>query len=102
MQPSRREFLGVPGAAVLVAGAPGVPWHQKIRRVGQVNMTERDPVELNVEEWANYWASLKVDAVLAWIPTQGPPANRMDPDTGASIRNCGQNLLCFVIDSRTD
>ena len=39
---------------------------------------------------------------LAWIPTQGPPANRVDPDTGAAIRNCGQNLLCLVIDSTKD
>jgi len=39
-------------------------------------------------------------SVLAWIPTQGPPANRVDPDTGAAIHNCGQNLLCFVIDSK--
>ena len=71
MKPNRREFLVLPGAAaatsLLGAGAPGVPWHQKIRRVGQVNMTERDPVELNVEEWANYWASLKVDAVLVSV-----------------------------------
>ena len=61
------------------ADASGVPWHQKIRRVGQVNMTERDPVELNVEEWADYWAGLKVDAVqvsvtgiLAFYQTKVP------------------------------
>jgi len=40
-------------------------WRQKIRRVGQVNMTERDPVELNVEEWADYWASLKVAVLVS-------------------------------------
>ncbi|MDP3000251.1 MAG: beta-galactosidase trimerization domain-containing protein [Bryobacterales bacterium] len=71
MKTNRREFLVLPGAAaansLLGAGAPGIPWHQRIRRVGQVNMTERDPVELNVEEWANYWASLKVDAVMVSV-----------------------------------
>jgi hypothetical protein len=41
-----------------------LPWHQKVRRVGQVNLTEHDPDVLNVEEWADYWASLKADAVL--------------------------------------
>ena len=25
---------------------------------------------------------------LAWIPMQGPPANRVNPDAGAAIRNC--------------
>jgi hypothetical protein len=48
-------------------GAPEVPWQRRIRRVGQLNMTEHDPVALNVEEWADYWASLKVDAVLVSV-----------------------------------
>ncbi|HEY5254852.1 MAG TPA: hypothetical protein VIJ53_09380, partial [Acidobacteriaceae bacterium] len=30
----------------------GLPWQQKIRRVGQSNMTEHDPAVMNVEEWA--------------------------------------------------
>ena len=47
--------------------ASEVPWQRKIRRVGQLNMTEHDPVALNVEEWADYWASLKVDAVLVSV-----------------------------------
>ena len=49
------------------AEAPEIPWQRKIRRVGQLNMTEHDPVALNVEEWADYWASLKVDAVLVSV-----------------------------------
>ena len=47
--------------------------------MGQVNMTEHDPVSMNVEEWADYWASLKVDAVqvsvtgiLAFYPSKVP------------------------------
>jgi hypothetical protein len=44
-----------------------IPWNQKIRRLGQLNMTEHDPVSLDVEEWADYWASLKVDAVLVSV-----------------------------------
>jgi hypothetical protein len=42
-------------------------------------MTEADPVEMNVEEWADYWASLKVDVVqisvtgiLAFYPSKVP------------------------------
>ncbi len=47
--------------------------------MGQINMTEHDPVSMNVEEWADYWASLKVDAVqisvtgiLAFYPSKVP------------------------------
>ncbi len=67
------------GAAAEAAGGPEVPWHQRIRRIGQLNFNERDPVELDVEQWADYWASLKVDAVLvsvtgilAFYPTRVP------------------------------
>ncbi len=68
---SRREFIVLPaGAAVagsLSASSSDVGWQRKIRRVGQLNMTEHDPVEMNVEQWADYWASLKVDAVLVSV-----------------------------------
>jgi hypothetical protein len=37
------------------------------RRVGQLNMTEHDPVALDVEERADYWASLEVDAALVSV-----------------------------------
>src|SRR6476646_4893661 len=82
MSMNRRTFIALPGAAMvgsLWAAPPAELWHQKIRRMGQVNMTERDPVEMNVEEWADYWASLKVDAVqvsvtgiLAFYPSKVP------------------------------
>jgi hypothetical protein len=67
---NRREFIVMPAAAMagpLLAAEAEVPWQRKIRRLGQLNMTEHDPVVLNVEEWADYWASLKVDAVLVSV-----------------------------------
>ena len=39
-------------------------WQQKIRRVGQSNMTEHDPAVMNIEEWADYWHSAKADIVF--------------------------------------
>ena len=66
----RRQFIVMPAAAMagpLFAADAEVPWQRKIRRLGQLNMTEHDPVVLNVEEWADYWASLKVDAVLVSV-----------------------------------
>jgi hypothetical protein len=73
---NRREFVALSAAAaalpgnlfaVETAGSAAVPWHQKIRRVGQLNITEHDPAVLNVEEWGDYWASLKCDVVFASV-----------------------------------
>ncbi|HTP32317.1 MAG TPA: alpha-amylase family protein [Candidatus Acidoferrales bacterium] len=65
---NRRTLLQMGLAAPLApAAAAPVDFPRGIRRVGQVNMTEHDPVALNVEEWADYWASLKVDAVLVSV-----------------------------------
>jgi hypothetical protein len=53
------------------------PWQQKVRRVGQSNMTEHDPAVMNIEEWADYWRSCKTDVVyvsvtgiLAFYPSE--------------------------------
>lgn len=78
MDINRRDFVALSAATVAAASVPGhlladtqgakiVPWHQKIRRVGQVNMTEHDPAVLDVEEWADYWTSLEADVVLVSI-----------------------------------
>jgi hypothetical protein len=67
---NRRDFMVVPAATItasLFAAEPTLPWQRKIRRVGQTNMTEHDPAVLDVEQWADYWASLKVDAVLVSV-----------------------------------
>lgn len=44
--------------------AASVPWQQKIRRVGQSNMTEHDPAVMNIEEWADYWHAAEADIVF--------------------------------------
>lgn len=70
MEMNRREFMVLPAAAMatsLFSAGPGLPWQRKIRRLGQLNMTEHDPVTLDIEQWADYWASMKVDAVLVSV-----------------------------------
>jgi len=71
MEINRREFIGIPAAmtagSLLAVEPEEVPWQRKIRRVGQTNMTEHDPLVLDVEQWADYWASLKLDAVLVSV-----------------------------------
>ena len=82
---SRRELMILSGAALgrgmFAAQAAGeqVPWYQKMRRCGQVNFNERDPIELNIGDWLDYWTSLKIDAlllnaggILAFYPTRIP------------------------------
>ncbi|MGH9617842.1 MAG: beta-galactosidase trimerization domain-containing protein, partial [Acidobacteriaceae bacterium] len=43
------------------------PWQQRIRRVGQSNMTEHDPAVMNIEEWADYWHSADADIVFVSV-----------------------------------
>lgn len=95
MDITRRELLSIPAAAMIAGVLPAtaapqapapatttsavVPWARRIRRLGQLNMTEHDPVAMDVEAWADYWQSLKIDAVmvsvtgiLAFYPTKVP------------------------------
>src|SRR5262245_19544826 len=89
---SRREFLAVSTASVIVASAGelqaqenGKPWYAVMRRCGQINFNERDPLTMDVAAWADYWASLKVNAVLlngggilAFYPTEVPFHHRSE------------------------
>ena len=59
--------------------AASQPWQKHVRRVGQTNMTEHDPAVMDVDAWADYWHSAKVDAVfvsvtgiLAFYPSKVP------------------------------
>ena len=56
-----------------------LPWQQRVRRVGQTNMTEHDPAAMNVEAWADYWHGVGADMVyvsvtgiLAFYPSKVP------------------------------
>jgi len=91
---SRREFLAAStfsalSTAALItapqgqAEAPSKPWYALMRRCGQVNFNERDPLTMDAEAWMDYWVSLKVAAVLlngggivAFYPTEVPLHHR--------------------------
>src|SRR3989441_778086 len=67
------------GLALPQNSASSSPWYAVMRRCGQINYNERDPLTIDAEAWGDYWASLKVDAVLlngggivAFYPTQVP------------------------------
>ena len=61
------------------------PWYQSMRRCGQTNFNDLDPQRLNIDEWVNYWTSLKLDALLlnaggivAFYPTKIPYHHRSE------------------------
>jgi hypothetical protein len=90
MDMSRREFAmlvgggaaamgSLPARAIAAADDQGLPWYWRIKRIGQTNFNERDPEFGDVEAWADFWASAKVQAValsvsgpVAFYPTKVP------------------------------
>lgn len=94
MQTTRRQFAAwglASGAGAMAGGIPTLafgaakpgrgssPWYTRIKRIGQTNFNEKDPEFGDVEAWADYWASAKVEAValsvsgpVAFYPTKVP------------------------------
>src|SRR5260370_37806541 len=66
MDASRVEFLLAASVVLLEPRLLGAqtPWYQSMRRCGQINFNERDPEVLNIQEWLDYWSTLKLDALL--------------------------------------
>lgn len=82
---TRRDFSAGLLLATASASAAGIDrrtppfWYERIRRLGQPNLNERDAATVDVEKWVQYWASLKTDGliisaggILAFYPTEVP------------------------------
>ena len=63
----KTSFIAVPLIAAADSADPDPTATNRIRRIGQLNMTEHDPVSLDIPAWSDYWASLKVDTVLVSV-----------------------------------
>lgn len=90
----RRSFLLLTASSVVAApklfhaaaaadDQGSTPWYASMRRCGQINYNEHDPLTMDPDAWGDYWASLKVDAVLlngggimAFYPTEVPYHHR--------------------------
>jgi hypothetical protein len=87
----RREFALATGATMAAlsataGGAAAAParilptmWHQSVKRVCQVNLNEKDLVDMDVEAWANLLAETSMQAVyinvagsLSFYPSKVP------------------------------
>jgi hypothetical protein len=95
---TRREFLAASSASIVLSARAASPtagsaaqtgpdkaWYTTMRRCGQLNLNERDPLTLDVGNWIDYWTSLKLDALLlsgggivAFYPTQVPYHHRSE------------------------
>ena len=86
---NRREFLlssALAGASLALPqstlGAPGAdsrPWHQRVTRWGQTNLTEMDPGRIDIDFWRAHWKRTRVQGVVinaggiaAFYPTEVP------------------------------
>ena len=82
---SAGPLLAEPVASLESPDSQRAPWYSSMRRCGQINFNERDPLAMDVTAWADYWASLKVNAVLlngggivAFYPTRVPYHHRSE------------------------
>jgi hypothetical protein len=66
LSPSTVELVSLPRRLPRLSQST-VPWQQRVRRVGQTNMTEYDPAVMNVDQWADYWHSTKADIVFVSV-----------------------------------
>ena len=86
---TRRDFntgLLLATTTISAGSAPAMTepyWYQRIRRLGQPNLNEKDAATVDVEKWVQYWSSLKTDGliisaggILAFYPTQVPHHQR--------------------------
>jgi len=75
----RPPAVWLPGRLLQSPTAADKPWYATMRRCGQLNLNERDPLTLDVGSWIDYWASLELNALLlngggivAFYPTDIP------------------------------
>lgn len=94
---SRRSFLKkVTGASVLLATpelfnpvpaaafhattpAEEKPWYQRVTRWGQINITEKDPIQYDIAWWRTFWKEtgtkgvvVNAGGIVAYYPTRIP------------------------------
>jgi hypothetical protein len=84
---TRRVFLQTAAAGSALAGQAGAsaPWHKRVCRWGQTNITEKDPVRYDIAWWREYWKRTEVEGVIinaggivAYYPSKFPLHHRAE------------------------
>ncbi len=86
---TRREFVALAGGAVAAAQSSRpsglLPWHRRVYRWGQTNITERDPTRYDIPWWREYWKRTRVQGVIinaggivAYYPSRFPLQHRAE------------------------
>lgn len=57
-------FLTKPMSVFQAIATGDDKWYLRMRRVGQHNFSEYDPRNLDINSWVDYWADLKVNAMI--------------------------------------
>ena len=52
---TRRDFFYTGAAALAAQTASAIPWYKRVTRLGQTNITERDPTRYDIAWWREYW-----------------------------------------------
>src|SRR6202012_5620728 len=81
---NRREFAILSAATAMASALPGEgagattePWYRRVRRYGQINITENDAANMDIGFWRRYWKDTHVGAmvlnaggIVAYYPTK--------------------------------
>lgn len=104
MKFSRRELAIVGGAAMLApgvvraqtAGAPRFApsaWHQRVKRIVQLNFTERDAETFEIKPWIDYLIATKAECTFISIHSSGALYPTKLPDYPASRWLNGRDIF---------
>ena len=107
MKTTRRQFTKLAaatvttlasGGAFAASGAQGPSfapnaWHQRIKRIMQLNFTERDAADFNVDEWIDYLVDLKTECTFISVTNQVAFYPTALPDLPVSRWLNGRDIL---------
>jgi hypothetical protein len=82
---TRRTFVLTSAALAADAQTPKTPWHKRVVRWGQTNITERDPVRYDIPWWRAYWKRTEIQGtiinaggIVAYYPSKFPLHHRAE------------------------
>ncbi len=82
---TRRDFFYTGAAGLAAQTASAIPWYKRVTRLGQTNITERDPTRYDIGWWREYWKRTAIQGVIvnaggivAYYPSKFPLHHRAE------------------------